>query len=88
MTEILVLYYSRSGNVAKMAQQISRGIESVKGIKARIRTVPSVSTTCEASEASIPESGPPFVQHSNGLAQGLPVGPGFPRFARKCATSC
>ncbi|MEE8233567.1 MAG: NAD(P)H:quinone oxidoreductase [Gammaproteobacteria bacterium] len=78
MTEILVLYYSRSGNVARMAQQISRGIESVKGIKARIRTVPSVSTTCEASEDSIPESGPPFVQHEDlvqcaGLALGSPT---------------
>jgi len=78
MTEILVLYYSRNGNVARMAQQISRGIESVKGVKARIRTVPPVSATCEASEDSIPESGPPFVQHEDlaqceGLALGSPT---------------
>jgi len=65
MTEILVLYYSRNGNVARMAQQISRGIDSVKDIKARIRTVPPVSATCETSEDSIPESGPPFVQHKD-----------------------
>jgi len=78
MTEILVLYYSRNGNVASMAQQIGRGIESVKGMKARIRTVPTVSTVCEASEDSIPESGPPYVQHEDlvecsGLALGSPT---------------
>ena len=78
MTEILVLYYSRNGNVASMAQQIGRGIESVKGIKARIRTVPTVSAVCEASENSIPESGPPYVQHEDlaecsGLALGSPT---------------
>ena len=78
MTEILVLYYSRTGNVASMAQQIGRGIESVKGIKARIRTVPTVSAVCEASENSIPESGPPYVQHDDlvecsGLALGSPT---------------
>ena len=78
MTEILVLYYSRNGNVASMAQHISRGIESVKGIKARIRTVPPVSTTCEASEDSIPKDGPPYVQHEDlaqcaGLALGSPT---------------
>jgi NAD(P)H dehydrogenase (quinone) len=78
MTEILVLYYSRNGNVASMAQQIGRGIESVKGIKARIRTVPTVSAVCEASENNIPESGPPYVQHDDlvecsGLALGSPT---------------
>ena len=78
MTEILVLYYSRNGNVASMAQQIGRGIESVKGIKARIRTVPTVSAVCETSEDSIPESGPPYVQHDDlvecsGLALGSPT---------------
>jgi NAD(P)H dehydrogenase (quinone) len=78
MTEILVLYYSRNGNVASMAQQIGRGIDSVKGIKARIRTVPTVSAVCETSEDSIPESGPPYVQHDDlvecsGLALGSPT---------------
>lgn len=78
MTEILVLYYSRNGNVASMAQQIGRGIESVKGIKARIRTVPAVSADCEASIDSIPDSGPPYVQQEDlvecsGLALGSPT---------------
>jgi len=78
MTEILVLYYSRNGNVASMAEHIGRGIEAVKGIRARIRTVPPVSTLCEASEDSIPDSGPPYVQHEDlkqcaGLALGSPT---------------
>jgi len=78
MTEILVLYYSRHGNVASMADHIGRGIESVKGVRARIRTVPAVSTVCEASEDSIPEDGPPYVQQEDlaqcaGLALGSPT---------------
>jgi NAD(P)H dehydrogenase (quinone) len=78
MTEILVLYYSRSGNVASMAKHIGRGIESIKGVQARIRTVPAVSTVCEASEDSIPEEGPPYVQQEDlaqcaGLALGSPT---------------
>lgn len=36
---ILVLYYSRHGATAAMAQQIARGIETVAGIAARVRTV-------------------------------------------------
>ena len=78
MMEILVLYYSRNGNVANMAQQIGRGVESVKGIRAKIRTVPAVSTLCESSEDSIPKDGPPYVQHDDlaqcaGLALGSPT---------------
>src|SRR3990170_496315 len=78
MTEILVLYYSRYGNVAKMAQQICHGIESVTGCKARIRTVPPVSTVCESTADNIPESGPPFATYQDleecaGLALGSPT---------------
>jgi NAD(P)H dehydrogenase (quinone) len=78
MTEILVLYYSRNGNVASMADHIGRGIESVKGIRGRIRTVPPVSALCEACEDSIPEDGPPYVQKEDlaqcaGLALGSPT---------------
>tara|TARA_R110001583_G_scaffold62575_3_gene183931 strand:+ start:2186 stop:2800 length:615 start_codon:yes stop_codon:yes gene_type:complete len=54
---ILVLYYSRQGATAKMAQHLARGVEEVQGIEARLRTVPAVSTECEAIQASIPEQG-------------------------------
>jgi len=57
MSYVLVLYYSRSGSVAKLAQYIARGIEAVGGLEVRIRTVPPVSTTVEATEPAIPDEG-------------------------------
>jgi len=65
MAEILVLYYSRRGSVASMAQLVARGIEEVSGTSARIRTVPAVSTVCEATEDSIPDSGAPYASHDD-----------------------
>lgn len=62
MTDILVLYYSHGGSVRDMAQLIARGIESVPGAKARIRTVPRISAVCEATESDIPESGAPYAE--------------------------
>jgi len=78
MTEILVLYYSRYGNVEKMAQHVARGVESVADCTARIRTLPSVSTVCEATEEDIPKSGPPYATNEDlkecaGLALGSPT---------------
>lgn len=78
MSDILVLYYSRYGNVAQMAQLIARGIEEVPDMTARIRTVPAVSTVCEATEDTIPAESPPYVTHEDlkecvGLALGSPT---------------
>jgi len=78
MSYILVLYYSRSGAVKQMAQYIARGIESVDNIEARIRTVPSVSPTTEATEPAIPDSGAPYATLEDlrdciGLAMGSPT---------------
>jgi NAD(P)H dehydrogenase (quinone) len=75
---ILVLYYSRTGSVAQLAQYIARGVESVSGIEARLRTVPPVSTTCEAVDKAIPDSGAPYVtledlRTCHGLALGSPT---------------
>ncbi|MGA9853678.1 MAG: NAD(P)H:quinone oxidoreductase [Gammaproteobacteria bacterium] len=76
--EILVLYYSRYGATAKMAQQVCRGVESIPSMRARLRTVPAVSTVCEAVEDSIPEFGPPYATHDDlrecvGLIAGSPT---------------
>src|SRR3569833_1176539 len=60
MADILVLYYSRYGSVAAMAQFIARGMEEVPGMQARVRTVPAVSAVCEAVEDDIPAEGPPY----------------------------
>jgi NAD(P)H dehydrogenase (quinone) len=78
MKEILVLYYSQGGSVREMAQLVARGIESVKGVSARIRTVPKVSANCEATEPDIPESGAPYAELKDleeciGLAMGSPT---------------
>ncbi len=53
---ILVLYYSRHGATAEMAKQIARGVE-LAGLDARLRTVPAISTECEAVAPSIPAEG-------------------------------
>lgn len=78
MSEILVLYYSQGGAVRSMAQFIARGIESVPGAKARVRTVPKVSANCEAIESDIPASGDPYaelidLEECAGLALGSPT---------------
>ncbi len=57
MTDILVLYYSRHGNVREMAGQIARGVMSVPGASPRLRTVPPWG----APEDAVPADGPPFV---------------------------
>ena len=78
MKEILVLYYSHRGSVRALAEQIALGIHQVPGVAARVRTVPKVSTVCEAVEDDIPASGPPYVEVRDleeciGLAIGSPT---------------
>ena len=77
MSYILVLYYSRYGSVKQIAQHIARGVES-ENIEAKIRTVPPVSPTTEATDPSIPESGAPYatlddLKNCAGLALGSPT---------------
>ena len=78
MSEILILYYSRHGSVAQMAHYIARGVEQAGGCSARIRTVPPVSSVCEATENPVPDSGPPYatsedLRSCDGLALGSPT---------------
>lgn len=78
MSDILVLYYSRHGAVRDMAQWIAHGVERVKGARARLRTVPAVSTVCEAVEPDIPAEGAPYCELDDlrecaGLALGSPT---------------
>lgn len=78
MNEVLVLYYSQGGAVHEMAKLVARGVESVKGVKARIRTVPRISANCEATEPDIPASGAPYVELKDleeciGMALGSPT---------------
>ncbi|WP_153161677.1 NAD(P)H:quinone oxidoreductase [Zoogloea sp. 1C4] len=78
MQEILVLYYSHRGSVRALAEVIGRGIDSVPGAAARLRTVPRISAVCEATEADIPARGAPYAEMSDleeciGLALGSPT---------------
>jgi NAD(P)H dehydrogenase (quinone) len=78
MTEVLVLYYSRLGATAELARQVVRGVESVPGVSARLRTVPAVSTVIEATEPAVPPSGAPYAGHDDlrecdGLVLGSPT---------------
>jgi NAD(P)H dehydrogenase (quinone) len=76
--EILVLYHSHHGSVRELARHIAHGIEQTSGIVARLRTVPRISTVCEATEAAVPDEGAPYVESRDleeciGLALGSPT---------------
>ena len=74
---ILILYYSRNGATEQMARLIGRGVEQA-GIEARLRTVPAVSTVCEATQPDIPDTGAIYcseddLRHCSGLILGSPT---------------
>ena len=78
MAEILVLYYSRGGSVAKLARQIARGVGEVPGMSARLRTVPPVAAVTQQAAPPVPDEGAPYVQASDlaecaGLVLGSPT---------------
>lgn len=62
MIDVLVLYYSRHGATAAMARHIARGVESVRGAQARLRTVPAVATTTTAIAPPVPDEGAPYAR--------------------------
>jgi NAD(P)H dehydrogenase (quinone) len=78
MAEILVLYYSRGGSVARLARQIARGVGEVDGMAARLRTVPPVAPVTRQATPPVPEDGAPYVQPADlaecaGLLLGSPT---------------
>ncbi|HIL92184.1 MAG TPA: NAD(P)H:quinone oxidoreductase [Cycloclasticus sp.] len=77
-TNVLVLYYSRHGATAQMANLIARGVEEVEGVQAKIRTVPAISTVCETTEEDIPADGALYaslddLKNCDGLVLGSPT---------------
>ncbi len=75
---VLVLYYSRFGATQKMADYIARGVESISGISARLRTVPPVHTLISEPTPQVPTSGAPYCELEDlvgcaGLAFGSPT---------------
>lgn len=78
MAEILVLYYSATGAVRTLAQAVARGVESVEGMRARVRTVPKVAPVVDRPAPAVPSEGPPYVERRDlaecaGLALGSPT---------------
>lgn len=78
MPEILVLYYSRGGSVARLARQIARGVGEVGGMQARLRTVPPVSPVTVVAAPPEPADGAPYVDRRDlaectGLLLGSPT---------------
>ncbi|HZZ91325.1 MAG TPA: NAD(P)H:quinone oxidoreductase [Usitatibacter sp.] len=78
MPDVLVLYYSASGAVRTLARSVARGIESVEGMEARVRTVPKVAPVIDKPEPAVPADGAPYVEPRDleecaGMALGSPT---------------
>jgi NAD(P)H dehydrogenase (quinone) len=78
MPDVLVLYYSATGSVRALAQSVARGVDSVDGMHARVRTVPKVSPVVEQAAPAVPADGPPYVEARDlaecaGIALGSPT---------------
>ncbi len=75
MTDILVLYYSRGGSVARLARQVARGVGEAPGMSARLRSVPPVAPLTETAAPPVPDDGAPYVEKRD-LAEcaGLVIG--------------
>lgn len=75
---VLIVYYSRYGSTAKLAKALAEGVAEVKGIEARLRSLPPVSTVCEASAPAVPEAGAVYcteddLRNCSGLLLGSPT---------------
>jgi NAD(P)H dehydrogenase (quinone) len=78
MADILVLFYSATGSVRGLADAVARGVESVEGMRARVRTVPKVAPVTEKVAPAVPPEGAPYVEASDlaecaGIALGSPT---------------
>jgi NAD(P)H dehydrogenase (quinone) len=78
MSEILVLYYSRTGTVAQLARLVARGVAEVDGMQARLRSVPPVAVATEIAQPPEPDEGAPYATHADlaecaGLVLGSPT---------------
>ena len=78
MSEILILYYSRGGSVARLARLIARGVGEIEGVQARLRTVPPVAPVTQQAAPPDPDEGAPYVEKRDlaecaGLILGSPT---------------
>lgn len=78
MTRILIVYYTRQGATGELARHAARGVETVAGCTATLRTVPPVSAENERPVKAVPDSGAPFatledLRQCDGLLLGSPT---------------
>jgi NAD(P)H dehydrogenase (quinone) len=78
MADILVVFYSRKGATAELARHVCRGVDSVAGATAKLRTVPPVTAVIESVAPAVPGDGPPYATYDDlatchGLVLGSPT---------------
>ncbi|GAB1597130.1 NAD(P)H:quinone oxidoreductase [Lysobacter claricitrinus] len=78
MPDVLIVYYSRNGSVARLARHVARGVEEIDGVQARLRTVPPVAAVTTTAAPPVPDDGAPYVdardlQECAGLLIGSPT---------------
>ena len=78
MPSILVVYYSRHGATARLAECIADGVEAVDDCQATVRCLPGVSADNLQSQPAVPERGPPYatiddLRACDGLVLGSPA---------------
>jgi NAD(P)H dehydrogenase (quinone) len=71
------VYFSRHGSVARMAEQVSIGVDSNEACESVLRSLPCVSAVTEKTEPAIPDRGVTYAQLSDlencaGLVVGSP----------------
>ena len=75
---VLVLFASRHGGTARLAGHVARGVESIDGATARVRTVPAVHAATEPAAPAVPPEGAPYatlddLDECHALALGSPT---------------
>jgi NAD(P)H dehydrogenase (quinone) len=77
--KILIVYFSRHGSVASMAEQISLGVDSNQACTAVLRSLPAVSSITEQTAEAVPDEGAPYARISDlETSAGLIIGsPGY-----------
>jgi NAD(P)H dehydrogenase (quinone) len=77
--KILIVYFSRHGSVARMAEQIGLGVDSNRACEAVLRSLPAVSATTEQTTETVPDEGVPYARISDlESCAGLVIGsPGY-----------
>jgi NAD(P)H dehydrogenase (quinone) len=76
--EVLVVFHSRHGATAELARQICRGVESIDGASATLRSLPDVSAENERPVVQVPAAGAPWasladLRRCDGLLLGSPT---------------